>query len=314
MARQATLRGYYRSDRDGKNYYCETVDPFRLVVAIREMYPSPRKGYAVNLGALDGRSMNDPVYPLYAMGYDGLAVEGDDDPLLAENLPAEGVRKITGVYITPDNILSMLHDADCPLDCDMLKIDIDGYDGAILRKIIEGGYRPKVITMEVNPEFPPPIAFCVDYDPKYRIPDDNGNISGFYGVSVAYLNQLLRPYGYRLADLDFVTPWTHDATFVRDEFWLAACYVYSDIIDTLSVRGMYNAQPPGWSHFIEYGIETLPWRYATDYEALLAEVETACRTSNLRKHNGHLVPYRLSLYHGCAGCSFGSIMPANRAA
>jgi hypothetical protein len=300
MARQTTLRGYFKSVRDGRNYYCETVDPFRLVVAIREMYPSTRNGYAVNLGAEDGKSMNDPVYPLYAMGYDGLAVEGTECPLLAENLPSEGVHKITGVFITPDNILPMLHNAGCPLDCDMLKIDIDGYDGAILRTIIEGGYRPKVITMEVNPEIPPPIAFCVDYDPKYRITDDEGNMGGFYGVSVAYLTQFLRPYGYRLADVDFATPYTHDATLVRDEFWPAARHVYSAMIEGTSVRGMYFAQPPGWSHFTEDGFETLPWRYCTDYEALMAEVETACRAANLRKHKGHLAPYRLSLDQECA--------------
>lgn len=293
MTCQATVRGHYRSNRDGQIYYCDPVEPFQLVVKIAEMYPFARNGYAVNLGAEDGKSCNDPVYPLYAMGYDGLAVEGIENPLLAVHLPREGVSKVTGIFITPDNILQMLHEADCPLDCEMLKIDIDGYDGAILRTIIEGGYRPKVITMEVNPEIPPPIAFCVDYDPNYRIKDDEGNIGGFYGVSVAYLTQFLQPYGYRLVDVDFVTPWTHDATLVLDEFWPAARHVYSCLVR--SARGMYISQPPGWSHFAEYGIETLPWRYCIDYAALMEEVEIACRTANLRKHKGYLVPYSLSV-------------------
>lgn len=64
---------------------------------------------------------------------------------------------------------------------------------------------------------------------------------------------------------------------------------------------MYLAEPPGWSHFAEYGIDTLPWRYGINYKALLTEVETACRTANLRKHKGHLVPYRLSLDEEPAG-------------
>lgn len=295
MICQAAPQGYYFNNRDGRNYFCDPIDPFRLVVKIGEKYPFARSGYAVNLGAEDGKSYNDPVYPLYAMGYNGLAVEGMENPLLAENLPAEGVRKITGVFITPDNILPMLHDADCPLDCDMLKIDIDGYDGAILRTLIEGGYRPKVITMEVNPEIPPPIAFCVDYDPKYRVTDDDGKVGGFYGVSVAYLTQFLRPYGYRLAHLDFVTQWTHDATFVHEAFLPVASQIYRDVAEGCSVRGMYMAEPPGWSHFAEYGIDTLPWRHRTDYKALRKEVDIACRTANRRKHKGYLAPYRLSL-------------------
>ena len=70
--------------------------------------------YAVNFGAGDGISCHDPVYPLFAMGYGGLAVEGENNTKLEANLPSDKIVKLTGTYVIPENIVGILKNANCP--------------------------------------------------------------------------------------------------------------------------------------------------------------------------------------------------------
>ncbi len=280
--------------RENRTYYCRLYRPHVLAEAVNAAYPDQATRYAVNIGAGDGVSCNDPVYPLFACGFGGLAVEGGDAPTLASNLPADNIRKLTRTFVTPMNVAELLRAAACPVNCDFLKIDIDGYDGPVLKAVLEAGYRPKVIQMEVNPEFPPPIAFSVLYHPRYRGSDRAGRVGGFYGASTAYVLHATRLYGYRLAYLDFVTEWTHDVTLVRGDLFEVAVGVLGEEIRTASVRDRWLAHPPGYSHFAEYGIDSLAWRYRTDYHELVPEIWEHCLAADATKHEDFVVPFHLS--------------------
>ena len=289
---------YHVSDvrhlQEDRSYHCRLYYPHVLVDAINAAYPDRATRYAVNIGCGDGRSYNDPVYPLFAQGYSGLVVDGGAASSLDSNLPSSNVRKLTETYVTPINAGQLLDGGNCPVDCDFLKIDIDGYDGPVLKAILQSGYRPKVIQMEVNPEFPPPVSFGVLYHPRYRSGDREGRLGGFYGASTQYALNVTRLYGYRLVYLDFVTEWTHDVTLVRGDLFEVAAAVFGEEIRTVSAREMWLAHPPGYSHFAEYGIDSLAWRYRTDHYDLLFEIWDKCLAANAKKHEDFLVPFHLS--------------------
>lgn len=277
-----------------KVYKCRLYKPYLLSVAINKMHPDESTLYAVNIGAGNGISCNDPVFPLYKMGYSGLAIEGDDNIDLVKNLSSDKIIKLTNTIVTPMNISELLLKGNCPKSCDFLKIDIDGYDGPVLKAILDADYRPKVIQMEINPEFPPPIKFAVLYDPDYKCQDSENNMTGFYGASMAYVINLGKQYGYKFANIDFVTQWTHDITLVHEDYFNLAVGLFGNDINNKSARELYLEHPPGYSHFKEYSIDSLNWRYRTDYDNLLEEIKSDCEEASLKKHNGKLIPFHLS--------------------
>jgi len=284
----------YKHPLEDKIYTSTLYPTYRLVEHVNEVFPHLATHYAVNIGAGDGRSCNDPVYPLFRDGYSGLAIENDLNLDLAKNIASKNVRKLIGLPVTPANAEYLLKSSGCPLNFDFLKIDIDGFDGVILKAILESGFLPKVVQMEVNPEFPPPFEFCVQYDPRYLPMDSNGNYGGFYGASLSFCVNLAIQYGYRLCSIDFVTEFTHDIVLVQDPFLSAFHELTGQSLNGKSLRDIYLDHPPGYSHFAEYGIDSFAWRYRTDFFGLVTEIWSACISANFLKH-GHLgVPFTLS--------------------
>ncbi len=281
-------------DDKGNIYQFHLFDCYSVLEKINAMFPAEATQYAVNIGCGDGKSMNDPVYPIYTMGYGGLAIEGAKNEQLYVNLPQSAVKKIDDTIVTPYNIIKVLKENKCPVSCDFLKLDIDGYDGAVLKTILEGGYKPKVLQLEINPEIPFPISFSVLYDEKYRCLDKDGNVSGFYGLSLGYAMMLAEKYGYKLIQLDFVTAFTHDILLVRNDY-LAIFTEEEKALFRYSPKEMFLLHPPGYSHFKEYGIQSLPWRFEQDLHKLAKLVWLSCLSANLRKHEGYAVPFHFSI-------------------
>ena len=277
---------------DGCEYDVTVHAPHRFAEEIAEAQPRFANRFAVNLGAGDGVSCNDPVLPLYQAGWAGLAVEGERNEALLANLPAPSIRKLISTFITPDNVAELLTDNGCPETPDFLKLDIDGFDGPVLLEILRAGFRPRVIQLEVQPEMPPPIEFAVLYDPAYRCLDADGNFSGFYGASLAYVCAIGRRFGYFPAQVDFVTELTHDVTLVSDRYRDLMLRRFG--IAERDDRDLFLAHPPGYSHFLEYGIDTRSWRRREDHHALLRTIWDACIAACQRKH-GTLLPFHLGV-------------------
>ncbi|CAE7403808.1 unnamed protein product [Symbiodinium sp. CCMP2456] len=127
-----------------------------------------RNYFAVNVGAREGL-FHDPVYPLFADGYRGLAIEAD--PQWYENLTANlaEVNSSKAVFIVkekaqPYTMKEVLDRFQTPLDFDCLKIDIDSIDLPILQSILQTGFSPKMFMIEVNYDFPPPFQFALEFD------------------------------------------------------------------------------------------------------------------------------------------------------
>ena len=267
--------------------------PYRFAQEIVAAQPRSSNRFAVNLGAGDGVSCNDPVLPLYRAGWGGLAVEGGRNETLLANLPAPWIRKLINTVITPDNVAELLADNGCPDTPDFLKLDIDGYDGPVLLEVLRAGFRPKVIQLEVQPEIPPPIEFAVLYDPTYRCVNADGKVGGFYGASLGYVCNLGRRFGYFPVQVDFVTGFTHDVTLVSDRYRDLMLQRFG--ISERADRDLFLAHPPGYSHFRDDdGIDTRSWRHREDHHALLRTVWDACIAACQRKH-GTLLPFHLAI-------------------
>ncbi len=244
--------------------------------------------YAVNIGCWDGKSFNDPVYPLYRDGFAGVAIEWGDPPELHDNLgDLPGVTLLPNTYVTPATICAVLADAGCPAVPDFLKLDIDGMDGEVLAAILRGGFRPSALQVEVNPEIPPPYAFNAIAS-EYLRP---GGATGFFGMSLQYVCDLVKPFGYTLIGLDFDTEYTHDALFVPAELARSL-----PGFEPLAPRAAFLAAPEVLPHILGADVERKrSWRERPDRRAVLQEIWEAMLDAGERKHGHTRSPFTLYL-------------------
>ena len=67
--------------------------------------------------------------------------------------------------ITAENINKVIKSINFKGVIDLLSIDIDGNEVYLLNKLSQ--IKPRVIIVEYNAKFPPPIRKCIKYDPKF---------------------------------------------------------------------------------------------------------------------------------------------------
>jgi hypothetical protein len=90
---------------------------------------------------------------------------------------------------------------------DLLSIDVDGNDYWIWRAI--KSVTARVVVMEYNATYPPPVDFVRAYDPAARWGRDN-----YYGASLSALEKLGRKLGYALVGCSLSGV---NAFFVRED-------------------------------------------------------------------------------------------------
>ena len=149
---------------------------------------------------------------LYYDHWPGLLVEARarSSDMLRKELPTSAA--VVDAYITPHSIVELLNAHKVPSDAAMLKIDIDGYDCPVVDAMLEAGWRPRVVFMEINGEIPPPLAFSVGYSSTHAIAIGKG---GFFGCSLSAASRVMRPRGYSLLQYDMVHT-SHDAIWVHE--------------------------------------------------------------------------------------------------
>jgi hypothetical protein len=162
----------------------------------------------VDIASSDGISQS-PVYPFFKAGAGGLALELDPIKfaLLSffyrDFLSVKLVRHKATPATTPNILLA----AEIPMDFHILNVDIDSYDLDVLLGILSAGFKPKVITLEINEKIPPGIYFKVPFSEEFQWAEDH-----FYGCSLTAATDEVVPYGYALYSLEF-----NNAVFVRED-------------------------------------------------------------------------------------------------
>jgi hypothetical protein len=176
------------------NYTEYTLLDLLNLINSTEEYIQPETRYLINGGASDGISQ-DPLYPLFTQfGYPGIAIELSKDKFtkLKVNLPSPNIAKLN-VPLHPHTVHQLFIENEVPFRPLIMKMDIDGYDYAVVRSIFlhisnnsRTQYQPAFVMVEMNEKIPPPINFYTRYRPHYGYKGDH-----LYGASITAWTHLL---------------------------------------------------------------------------------------------------------------------------
>lgn len=200
------------------------------------------KGTFVEIGIGNGLENNTLI--LLASGWKGLWIGGEE---LAFSVPSE-CKSFCFLkrWINRDNIYQFLKEGlrniGSPKEIDLLSLDIDGYDLHALGNLLEAGLSAKVIIVEYNGKFPPPIEWAVAYEK-----DLQWDGTDYMGASLASYQKLLAGYGYRLVCCNVTGI---DAFFVKSTYMNQ----FSDV--PTSIKDIYY--PPFYRTYSQYGHPTSP--------------------------------------------------------
>jgi len=148
----------------------------------------------VEFGVGDGLENN--TLALLHQGWSGLWIEGNDKHVksirqgLAKTIRSEQL-SVINEFITRENIDNLIASNIDEREIDLLSIDIDGNDAHVVDTIERVSAR--VIVIEYNAKFPPPISYCMTYNPEHTWKlDDN------FGASLSYFQTLFAKKGYSI--------------------------------------------------------------------------------------------------------------------
>lgn len=147
----------------------------------------------VECGVQNGLENN--TLTLLLKGWSGLWIEGSEDCVLHiqktfRDVISTGRLRVRRAFIDRDNINSLITE-HFNGDIDLLSIDIDGNDIYILDSV--NVITPRVIVIEYNGKFPPPVDVAQEYNPDHR-----WDGTDYGGSSLAAVTRVAKDKGYCL--------------------------------------------------------------------------------------------------------------------
>ena len=227
-----------RLERHGRKVWSQN-DEDGILEEIFRRIGTPSRSF-VEFGVSHGRECN--TLKLLVEGWRGLWMESD--PAQCERIRrvfaaqiGDGRLELQQASVTAENINALLAASKNASagELDLLSIDIDGNDYHVLKALAA---RPRVLVVEYNGKYPPPIDLVIPYDPAHR-----WDGTDYAGNSLQAIANLAARKGYRLVGTNITGV---NAFFVRrdlagkhfaDEdvaalfnparFWLSPGYVSS---------------------------------------------------------------------------------------
>ena len=184
------INSYFYDEESGHGEY-------KKILEVTELLNIEQKFY-LDIGASDGLSSSCTFPFAKSDHWKGLSIEYDEKKynkmkFLYKNFKSASVLKSK---ITPNNIEEVLDENKIPKNLTFLNIDIDSYDLEVVSVLLNSGYKPEIISMEINEKIPPPIYFSVFYDDDHFWIGDH-----FYGCSITAANSLLSSFNYGIYEL-----------------------------------------------------------------------------------------------------------------
>ncbi len=157
-------------------------------------------GYLVDIGAADGIRQSSTSEFLKQNTWQGALFELDSESFsrLAFLYCSSDSVSLAKIKVTPENVVKIFEGVGVPQTFEYLNIDVDSYDLSILRGLLDTGYKPEIISMEVNEKFPPNIYFEVLYAEDHYWSGDH-----FFGCSLTAAHETLSTRGYTLHSLEY---------------------------------------------------------------------------------------------------------------
>jgi len=154
-----------------------------------------RTNYIIDIGA-SSCSKNDPLYKFIINNeFKGLCIEGNKDNIIKLKEGIANTFQIYDNYIYPDNIIEVFEQFNVPIEIDILKIDIDGFDLEIIRTILTK-YKPKIIIAKYNEKIPPPILFETKFKKNYA-----WDYSHCFGFSISSGEKVMDENNYTIVKI-----------------------------------------------------------------------------------------------------------------
>lgn len=155
--------------------------------------------FFVEFGVEDGLENN--TLKLLLEGWSGLWLEASPTHVASietrfRDVIEAGRLRIRNAFIDRDNINDLLR-THADGEVDLLSIDIDGNDIYILERL--EAVRPRVVVIEYNGKFPPPMSIAQAYDPQHR-----WRGTDYGGASLAAIAKVAEAVGYVLVGCNLV--------------------------------------------------------------------------------------------------------------
>jgi hypothetical protein len=164
--------------RAGAKYFSQFDEDGILLEILRRL--DLDAGSFIEIGVGDGTENNTLI--LLARGWSGRWLGGET----LTWVPSGKRLKFRQAFVTQENVRDLLSGAPC----DVLSIDIDGNDYWIAQVLL-GHMAPRVVIVEYNAKFPPPVSFVMPYDAAHQ-----WDGSDYFGASLAAWSELLGRHGY----------------------------------------------------------------------------------------------------------------------
>jgi hypothetical protein len=163
----------------------------------------------IEFGVEDGTECNTRL--LLMLGWTGLWLDGSTENVRRMDQRDEGA-STAALFVTAEIIDAVLGrwaggTPDAPAEIDLLSIDIDGNDYWVWQAV--RSVNPRVVIVEYNAAYPPPIEFVVPYHPERRWDGSN-----YFGASLASMAKLGSEKGYGLVGCNLAGA---NAFFVRTD-------------------------------------------------------------------------------------------------
>lgn len=176
-------------NRFGKRCFSQSDEDGITLEIIRRLQLD--KGKFIEVGVGDGRENNTLL--LAALGWRGVWVGGE---ALSFELPANSRLKFLNTWVNRENLLDIFSEGLQFLEggpVDLLSLDLDGNDFYLIERLLQSGVRPKVFIVEYNAKFPPPVEFCIAYDPMHTWEGTD-----YFGASLTTFTKLFNQFDYTL--------------------------------------------------------------------------------------------------------------------
>jgi hypothetical protein len=159
-----------------------------------------------------GKGLENNTLALLFDNWRGLWIECAEDSVRRirrgfENTIANGMLSVIKESVNKDNINDLISSVIQEKEIDFLSVDIDGNDFHVFDSI--SCVNPRVVAIEYNGKFPPPVVYCMKYDADH-VWRNNDN----YGASLKFLEIELAKKGYCLVGCNLTGV---NAFFVRKD-------------------------------------------------------------------------------------------------
>ena len=160
-------------------------------------HSSSQVNYYVDIGASDGVSSSSTLEFAKNDNWSGLSIEFDNKKFSKLKFVYRKYRNITlaNTKVTPNSIVGLFKQHSVPNNLTFINIDIDSYDLDVISTILQEGYKPDIVSIEINEKIPPPVYFKVLFDENHYWKGDH-----FYGCSINAAKIEFSKFDYKLAD------------------------------------------------------------------------------------------------------------------